>query len=180
MSVQIVGKWDGVSSSGAEMFHSRIPLNIVAVYEDFESGLRLIDFSKRLKFRFDEEFTISTNLWKFEMLEIPAVRKVAAKEAAGADLILLATDNHHPLPIEVSSWLDQWVAERQARSGALVAAFSGGARGSAVDWRVEESLRDAAAQAQMQFLLVDTVESENQVEESFAALMKHSRGLISK
>lgn len=151
---------------------------MVAVYEDFESGLRLIEFVKRLKFRIDNEFVINTSLWKFEMLEIPQIRSASAREAAAADLILVAMDNHVPLRVEVRDWLSGWVPERHGRVGALVATFGVNAHCGAADAVVETTLRDAATEAELQFLIVDSLESEIAAEELCAVLVKQSRGAV--
>ena len=51
-------------------------------------------------------------LWKFEFLRTPEMRAVAARDAAQADMILIATHGTGELPAEVKAWIDGWLAHK--------------------------------------------------------------------
>lgn len=52
-------------------------------------------------------------LWKFDVLRAPEMRAVASKDAARADMILIATRGAGELPTEVKAWIDGWLAQKR-------------------------------------------------------------------
>ena len=48
----------------------------------------------------------------------------AARDAAGADMVIVSTRDGSELPGEMQRWLDEWSAKRSADEGALVAILS--------------------------------------------------------
>ena len=50
--------------------------------------------------------------WKFDFLRIREMRAVAVRDAARADMILIATRGAGELPAEVKAWIDGWLAHK--------------------------------------------------------------------
>ncbi len=59
--------------------------------------------------------------WNFELLCFDQLRKLAAQEAAAADMIFIATQDGPALSAEVVDWIGQWLAKAENRARALVA-----------------------------------------------------------
>lgn len=59
--------------------------------------------------------------WNFDGLTITALRKLAALEAAAADMIVIAVRDREELPDAVVNWLSQCLAMAEFRPRALVA-----------------------------------------------------------
>ncbi|HYG34464.1 MAG TPA: hypothetical protein VEC99_06745 [Clostridia bacterium] len=62
--------------------------------------------------------------WKFEMLGFPPLRKVAAHEAEGASLVVIAAASRSGLPEPVKEWMRAWGGSSSSASGAVVVLLS--------------------------------------------------------
>jgi hypothetical protein len=96
--------------------------NVVMAYEDFDTGKhakRTYDF---LAEHLGGDCQLSHQMWKFEVLRLPKLREMAAKDAATADIILVSSHGGSDLPPEVKSWLELWLRE-PGNPLALVALF---------------------------------------------------------
>jgi hypothetical protein len=78
----------------------------------------------------------------------PQRRAAAARDAANADMVIVATLEEERLPKSMQEWMDQWATNRLADEGALVAILNHGAlsRGG-----VRAHLASVAKQARMDF-----------------------------
>jgi hypothetical protein len=98
-----------LDSRGAE---SDPPFNIVIVYEDFETGKqakRTFDF---LAEHLQGECQFTNQMWKFDVLNIPRLREMAAKDAAAADIVIISCHARNELAPEVKAWIELWLAEK--------------------------------------------------------------------
>src|SRR5262249_38672703 len=100
----------------------RNPLfKILIAYETVSSGLRAREMSERLATRLHSEFEMSSEVWKFELLNHPQLRQQAANEAAVADMIIMAMRRAGELPPHVKHWIESWLPQRRGGAAALVA-----------------------------------------------------------
>ncbi|SRR6266699_5043544 len=94
--------------------------NVVIAYEDFETGKqakRTFDFlAEQLK----DECQFTNQMWKFDVLNIPKLREMAAKDAASADIVIISCHARSELAPEVRAWIELWLAEKN-QAIALVA-----------------------------------------------------------
>lgn len=74
----------------------------------------------------------------------PKSRAAAARDAAKADMVIVATRDEK-LPDSMQQWLDLWAEQRSTDEGALVALVSGSASG------VRDRLANVARRAHMDF-----------------------------
>jgi hypothetical protein len=58
-------------------------------------------------------------MWKFDVLSIPKLREMAAKDASTADIVIISCRDRE-LPDYVHNWIESWLAEEH-RPLALVA-----------------------------------------------------------
>ena len=96
--------------------------NVVIAYEDFETGKHAKKTYDFLVENLGGESVFSSQMWKFDVLAVPKLREMAAKDAAGAEIIIVSMHGKSELPPEVKSWIDMWLKER-THAIALVALF---------------------------------------------------------
>jgi hypothetical protein len=95
--------------------------NVVIVYEDFESGMRARMTWERCLPDLDHQFTIRSSMWKFDVLQLPRLRDIAAHDAAAADMVIISTHGEGELALAVRRWIELWLSQRANNSTALVA-----------------------------------------------------------
>jgi hypothetical protein len=94
---------------------------IVAVGEDFAAVMRAQELSKRLAADLEPEFGLSSDAWKFEALDNSQTGSEAAREAAEADMIIIAASGAFELPVQVKSWIESWLPRKRKGVTTLVA-----------------------------------------------------------
>ncbi len=87
---------------------------MVVIYDDLEAAGRARQSLENLPWARRPAPVVSTRLWKLELLENSFLREQAAKEAAIADLILLAVSSVHTWPACLRKWLRRWAECRSA------------------------------------------------------------------
>ncbi len=90
-------------------------------YEDFRTGTLARQAYEFVAQNLSHEWRVNEQMWKFEALGVPELRELAARDAAKADLIIVASDGGE-LPIEAKAWIEEWLA-RKCGAVALVALF---------------------------------------------------------
>jgi hypothetical protein len=80
----------------------------------------------------------------------PQRRAAAARDAAKADMVIVATRENEELPTTMQEWMDEWATNRRADEGALVAILNP-APGPGATPRVRDQLANVARQAHMDF-----------------------------
>jgi hypothetical protein len=124
--------------------------DVLIVYEDFETGKnarRVYDF---LSEQLGKDCRFSTHLWKFEVLGIPKLRELAAKEAAATDIFIVTFHGGKPLPKDFKYWIEHW-SNHDRHPLALVALYNTQPGNEVEDARNQEYLATVAAQAGMEF-----------------------------
>ena len=130
-------------------FEAAPAFNVVMLYEDFETG-------KNAKLTYDylvenlgPECRFTNQMWKFDVLSIPKLGEMAAKDASSADIVVFSSHGD-ALPKEVKEWTEQWLAEK--RQGiALVALFDRSDNFSGGTPPARDYLAEVARRAQMDF-----------------------------
>ena len=85
---------------------------VVVAYEDFATGLeakRACDF---VSASFTHEWTVLSQMWKFELLGVAELRQLAAQAATMANLIIVACHGDRELPADVKTWIETWRASK--------------------------------------------------------------------
>lgn len=107
----------------AEYAGEKPPFNVLIAYEDFESGTNAKRTYDYLVENLQDEFSLSNQMWKFDVLTIPKLRALAVQDALQADLVLVACHGGM-LPPDVRIWLSQWTSQK-GTAAALVALCDG-------------------------------------------------------
>src|SRR5688500_15836019 len=95
-------------------------IRILIAYDTIQTGKRAEAIYERLLERLGDSFEFEQQLWRFDLLEDPVLRGLAAQDAAQADIVIVATDNDSDLPIAVQQWLES-ALKQHVGAAALVA-----------------------------------------------------------
>jgi hypothetical protein len=63
------------------------------------------------------------DVWDFQMLGTPDIRRAATEAAAIADVVILALDGHVELPDGVKAWMEEWAGRLSEGGPILIALF---------------------------------------------------------
>lgn len=83
-------------------------LNVVIVYEDFETGTHAKKTYDYLVENVRPECRFTNQMWKFDVLSIPKLSEIAVRDAASADIVILSSHGGE-LPGHVKSWVESWL-----------------------------------------------------------------------
>jgi hypothetical protein len=78
---------------------------ILIAYEDFETGKRAQRVCREIAEAARSDAAIGPDAWKFDLLRLPPMRKLAVQEAAKANLLVLAPRDGEALPPFVLDWI---------------------------------------------------------------------------
>jgi len=83
-------------------------LKAVAIYEDGSTGRRAKRFYDKLILELADQCDFSLQLWSFQVLAIPELRKLAIDSAAQADVVILSLHGKAGLPADIREWIETW------------------------------------------------------------------------
>jgi hypothetical protein len=83
-------------------------ISAVVVYEGVACGSRAKAALDRVMARLAFDGVCSLDLWPFELLDYPLLKREAAESAARSDVIVLALRGDRPMPPAVRSWIELW------------------------------------------------------------------------
>jgi hypothetical protein len=141
--------------------------NVVIAYEDFETGKQAKETYDFLMKNLRHECRFENQMWKFDVLGIPKLREMAAKDAMTADIIIISCHGTHELSAEVKAWIDSWVYGRSSAI-ALVALF-GDACDDCDHNSTRDYLADIARRARMEFFAQPNDLAVKRFDESIAS-----------
>jgi hypothetical protein len=127
-------------------------LNVVIAYEDFETGKHAKKTCDFLAENLGDNCRVSNQMWKFDVLGIPKLREMAAKDAAHADIVIVSCHGSNDLPVEVKAWIELWMAD-QSNTVALVALFDSPADDPQQANSIRDYLTGVANRGQMEFFV---------------------------
>lgn len=93
-------------------------------YEDLATGKRAMKTYDYMAEQLGSECIFTNQMWKFDVLGVPKLREMAAKDAAAAEIIIVSAHEGKPLPPEVTAWIDLWLSY-ETRASAIVGLFTG-------------------------------------------------------
>lgn len=121
-------------------------LNVVIAYEDLETGKRAMKTYDYLVEHLGDQCLFANQMWKFDVLSVSKLRDIAAKDAAAADIIMIAAHEGNQLPREVKAWIELWLSYK-THASALVGLFGT----ESVDNPVRDYLAGVAKRAKIEF-----------------------------
>ena len=104
MQTTLCSQWDGSSE-----LDITCNLNVVIAFEDVAAGKHAQRFYEYLTERLGADFEFTRYQWNFSLLKDPNVREVAARDAATADIVIVATHGDNDVPDHFKSWIKMWL-----------------------------------------------------------------------
>jgi hypothetical protein len=98
-----------LSPLGSPVSDVRPAFNIVTAYEDFETGRRAKKTYDYLDQHLSEQCVLSNQMWKFDVLAMPKLSEIAAREAAAADVVIIAAHGPDGFRHHVRFWIESWL-----------------------------------------------------------------------
>jgi hypothetical protein len=95
------------------------PFKVLVVYEEFVSHQKAMEVCTLLA-RQLTTLDFQCVSWSFEQLSRPGIAEEAARAAADADVIVIATNNSRDLPMSAKAWNERWLAKDRTRQATLI------------------------------------------------------------
>ena len=146
-------------------------LNVVIAYEDLETGKRAKKIYDFLVENLGHDCQFTNQMWKFEVLGIPKLREMAARDAMMADIVVISCHGAE-LPPDFKAWVELWVAEPN-HPIALVALFDYENQHQQVD-EARSYLADVARCGQMEFFAQPDESPDRKNTDDFFTLQRNS------
>ena len=146
--------------------------NVIIAYEDFETGKRAKKICDFLVENLGHDCQFTNQMWKFELLGIPKLREMAARDAMMADIVIISCHGAE-LPPDVKAWVELWVAEPN-QPIALVALFNCLENHDPQAVEARAYLADVARRGQMEFFAQPDELPDRRNSEDFFTLQRNS------
>jgi hypothetical protein len=131
---------------GSSDRESNPALNVVIAYEDLETGKRAMKTYEYMVQQLGSQCIFANQMWKFDVLAVPKLKEIAAKDAAAADIIIVSAHESNELPNAVKAWTELWLTYKTGAS-ALVGLFDG----EAAENPIRTYLAEIARRGKMEF-----------------------------
>jgi hypothetical protein len=135
---------------GPSEIPSKSNFNVVIAYEDLEAGKNARRTYDYLAQHLGHDCQFANEMWSFDVLSIPRLRELAARDAMQADIIIVACHGGAPLPEAVKSWIEIWLAE-EVNAIALVALFDSASDMCSKTRELREYFAEVARRGNMEF-----------------------------
>jgi hypothetical protein len=96
-------------------------VKVLLMYEDLATGNKAMRVLDSLRHHCDRDVSFHSDMWKFDTLRSAAICRLAAQDAAGADVVVISAHGSEELPDELKAWFRQWTQHRAVHPTALVA-----------------------------------------------------------
>jgi len=126
-------------------------LKVMLVYEDLGMGVQGKEIFDLIAKEAGGENAARLTVWRFDFFHSAELTRAVSRQAAEADVIIIAPRNPDILPPQVKAWLEQWPPRRKSGTGALIALFDPNVVGHAKSSDVALLLWRAAGRAEMDF-----------------------------
>ena len=119
-------------------------------YGGLAAGKRAIGLVKRLE-KSAPHLEFQLSLWSFKVLSEGSGLDQATREAAQADLLIIATDEVAPLPVAVGWWLESVIRQKEGTAAAVIALLGSEENPDRDGSFRLETLRSAVRRAELSF-----------------------------
>jgi hypothetical protein len=93
-----------------------------------------------------DQCLFANQMWKFDVLAVPKLKVIAAKDAAAAEIIIISAHEGTQLPAEVKAWIELWLSYK-TQAAALVGLFGS----ESIDNPIRDYLAQVAKRANIEF-----------------------------
>ncbi|MBI3418405.1 MAG: hypothetical protein HY043_24205 [Verrucomicrobia bacterium] len=126
-------------------------LRVFIAYNDIAAGKHAMQVVTDLGKSSGDDFEFEPLPWSFEELGDVYWREVAARDAAEADILIIATSGLRPLPPAVEQWAETVINRKRGTSAAIVALFGPEEDPDGAGSTRLEAIQTAAQQAGLDF-----------------------------
>ena len=124
------------------------PFRMLSLYDSEAANREATDTSNLVLRELGDSIEADRTIWNLDSLDTTALRKLAAEEAARADVIVIALAGNEPGK-SLRQWVGQWQQKREV-SGGLLALIQGG--DSETGGNLADFFYETAVTANMDFL----------------------------
>src|SRR5262245_66109435 len=82
--------------------------NVLIAYDNFEAGKHAKTTYDFLVENLGQECEFANQMWKFDVLGIPKLGEMAAKDASDADIIIISSHAGRELSGQLQPWTQRW------------------------------------------------------------------------
>lgn len=125
-------------------------VNVVIIYDDLASASKANAMLEKAFHQAGEGALWNVKPWRLDLLNLPPLADEALKDAANAQLMVLALRSAQSPPAWLLDWLEQWAASREVGEAALAVFVSGTA--DAFRWPAMSRLPQFATQHGLNFI----------------------------
>ena len=125
-------------------------LRLFVVYDSEASNVEAVETSDFVEHELGSDILLDKSFWHGELLKTATLRDEAAREAAEADIILLALSEELEGSTEIRAWVDEWQLMR-SKSGGLMAVVPSASKKESTQSFIDY-LQEAALTMDMDFL----------------------------
>ncbi len=133
----------------------RPTINAVIAYEDLATGKRAKEICNYFSNHLDGDCEVKYDIWRFDVLADPRLKKIAVLDAVSADIIVIALRGDRDLSIDVKTWIGLWLQQKNRPSDILLALFGHEHEKSSMMASNLRYLRNVAARGNMKFFTQD-------------------------
>jgi len=124
---------------------------VVVIYEDGPTGRRAKHFYDKLVHELEDECAFSLQLWSFQVLAIPELRKLAVESATQADFVILSFHGKAGLPVDIREWIETWSNLIIGEGPALIALVDKSTTRGATNASALDYLKSVAKRTEVDF-----------------------------
>jgi len=159
-----------VSPAAPSEFDGTSAFNILIAYENFAAGKNAKQTYDLLAAELNPDCRCSNQMWKFDVLNIPKLREMAAQDARVADIIIISCSGDD-LPQSVKDWIEDWIPQAH-NALALVALFDSSGPGAGDSWAVRTFLMEMARRNGLEFFAQPDVGPDPEQQERALASLR--------
>src|SRR5262245_10775897 len=97
-----------------------LPFSVLVAYEDFAAANQAKKVCDYLLHQSGKNEQVCPAMWKFNLLRNEKLRDMAAKDAADADMLIVAMHGEGDLPEEVKTWITLLLQQRGGQRKTLM------------------------------------------------------------
>jgi hypothetical protein len=124
--------------------------NVVILYEDFESGTHAKRTYDLLATNLGQDCRFWNHMWKFDVLCIPKLGELAARDAASADIVIVSCHGANPMGESVKQWFGSW-GQQPIRGIGLIVLFTHPEENLTTTQEIRHFFDELARQGNMEF-----------------------------
>jgi hypothetical protein len=126
--------------------------NIVTLYEDFVSAIRVYQLFEWLEATFSNDLPVTATSWSFQMLGMSRLAASVPGDPAFANVLVVSANGNKDLPAHVAVWVEKCISKERNPEPVLVALVDGRLEAAGAATLFCSSLEQIATRRHARFL----------------------------